>query len=382
MPHVCQAFMAVVLASTLLLSHVVHCIRGYSNAAPHFRDYFYVGGQYVHSNSSGVGSYFHNQMYVEKLSPVRERVQPYPIVFVHGGGQTGTNFLNKPDGSPGWASWFLDHGYVVYLLDRTLTGRSPTWSDDDLGQTAFSAEFISQRFTAVKKYPLWPQAKLHTQWPGTGEMGDPFFDAYYMSTVQSVSDSRVQEETMKVAGEKLLDRIGPAIVITHSQGGLYGWSWADSRPDLIKALIQIEPKGPPFREAIFSKEFSRPWGLTSIPLSYEPPPSNVSSPLTMKNVPAHSPGLLPCIIQHEPARKLLNLARVPILISTGEASYHAQYDHCFIKFLYQAGVPAEHLELGHAGLHGNGHLQFMEMNSDDIAQVLHDWILIKVNGTF
>lgn len=90
MPHVCQAFAAVVLASMLLLSHVVHCIRGYSNAAPHFRDYFYVGGQYVHSNSSGVGSYFHNQMYVEKLSPVRERVQPYPIVFVHGGGQTGT----------------------------------------------------------------------------------------------------------------------------------------------------------------------------------------------------------------------------------------------------------------------------------------------------
>ncbi|KAB8207521.1 Alpha/Beta hydrolase protein [Aspergillus parasiticus] len=382
MPHGCQAFTAVVLASMLLLSHVVHGVRGFSNA-PHFRDYFYIGGQYIHSNSSGGGgTYFHKQMYVEKLSPVRERVQPYPIVFVHGGGQTGTNFLNKPDGSPGWASWFLDHGYVVYLLDRTLTGRSPTWPGDVLDQTAFSAEFISQRFTAVQKYSLWPQAKLHTQWPGTGEMGDLFFDAYYMSTVQSVSDSRVQEETMKVAGEKLLDRIGPAIVITHSQGGLYGWSWADSRPDLIKALIQIEPKGPPFREAIFSNEFSRPWGLTSIPLSYDPSPSNLSSPLTMKNAPAQPPGLLPCIIQHEPARKLPNLARVPILISTGEASYHAQYDHCFIKFLYQAGVPAEHLELGRAGLHGNGHLQFMERNSDDIAQVLHDWMMINVNGTF
>ena len=91
MPHVCQAFAAVVLASMLLLSHVVHGVPGFSGAAPRFRDYFYIGGQYVQFNSSnGGGSYFHNQMYVEKLSPVRERVQPYPIVFVHGGGQTGT----------------------------------------------------------------------------------------------------------------------------------------------------------------------------------------------------------------------------------------------------------------------------------------------------
>lgn len=91
MPLVCQAFTAIVLASMLLLSHVVHGVLGFSGAAPHFRDYFYIGGQYVQSNSSSDGgSYFHNQMYVEKLSPVHERVQPYPIVFVHGGGQTGT----------------------------------------------------------------------------------------------------------------------------------------------------------------------------------------------------------------------------------------------------------------------------------------------------
>ena len=186
---------------------------------------------------------------------------------------------------------------------------------------------------------------------------------------------------MKAAGERLLDRIGPAIVITHSQGGLYGWSWADSRPGLIKALIQIEPKGPPFREVIFSSEYSRPWGLTSIPLTYDPSPTNLSSPLAMNSIPTHSSDLLPCIIQHEPARKLPNLARVPILISTGEASYHAQYDYCFIKFLHQAGVPAQHLELGCVGLHGNGHLQFMERNSDDIAQALHEWMVIKVNGT-
>jgi hypothetical protein len=32
---------------------------------------------------------------------------------------------------------------------------------------------LQQRFTAPKLYNLWPQASLHTQWNGTGVMGDP-----------------------------------------------------------------------------------------------------------------------------------------------------------------------------------------------------------------
>ena len=169
-------------------------------------------------------------------------------------------------------------------------------------------------------------------------------------------------------------------MVTHSQGGLYGWSWADSRPAFVKALIQIEPKGPPFKEAIFSDEFSRPWGLTSIPLTYEPAPEDVKKPLRWQVMPSDREGLLECVLQAEPARKLLNLAKVPILIDTGEASYHAQYDHCFIKFLKQAGVEAEHLELGKVGLHGNGHLQFMERNSDEIAETLSKWIVKTIEG--
>lgn len=187
---------------------------------------------------------------------------------------------------------------------------------------------------------------------------------------------------MKDAGIKLLDKIGPAVVITHSQGGLYGWQWADNRPDKVKALIQIEPKGPPFREVIFSNVFNRPWGLTTIPLKFDPMPNDTSNPFdTVEVVPDVDDGtLLPCLLQKEPASKLPNLAKVPILIDTGEASYHATYDYCFIKFLKQAGVKAEHLDLGKAGIHGNGHLQFMEKNSDEIANKLHQWIVKKVKG--
>ncbi|KAL4967392.1 alpha/beta hydrolase [Aspergillus stella-maris] len=366
------------LAAYLLLPALVQggAASASNNSAPsealHRREFFYVGGEYVNTTD---GWLFHNQMYVEKLSPQGGASQPYPIVILHGGAQTGTNFLNKPDGGRGWASWFMEHGYEVYIADRTTTARSPTLPEDGYSTSAFSAEFIAQRFTNVQGYPLWPQAKLHSQWPGTGERGDEIFDTYYASNVQSISDSLAQEQTMKAAGEALLDKIGPVVLITHSQGGLYGWSWTDSRPDLIKALIQIEPKGPPFREVIFSNTFSRAYGLTSIPLTYDPKPMNQSTPLAMKTIPSEKPGeLLECIIQQEPARQLPNLAKVPIAIDTGEASYHAQYDYCFIKFLKQAGVHAEHLDLGKRGIHGNAHLQFLEKNSDDIAALLHEWI--------
>jgi hypothetical protein len=50
------------------------------------REYFYVGGDYVQTSA---GHIFENQMYVEKLTP-QQPCQSYPLVFIHGQGQTGT----------------------------------------------------------------------------------------------------------------------------------------------------------------------------------------------------------------------------------------------------------------------------------------------------
>src|SRR5579862_7996003 len=42
------------------------------------------------------------QMYVEFMAPAR-LTHPYPVVMVHGGGGQGTDWLQTPDGRPGWA---------------------------------------------------------------------------------------------------------------------------------------------------------------------------------------------------------------------------------------------------------------------------------------
>ena len=62
-------------------------------------------------------------MYVEVMVP-RQIRSPYPIVLLHGAGQTGVDWLQTPDGRPGWAYNFLDMGYVVYMTDFPARGRS------------------------------------------------------------------------------------------------------------------------------------------------------------------------------------------------------------------------------------------------------------------
>jgi len=84
--------------------------------------------------------------------------------------------------------------------------------------------------------------------------------------------------------------------------------------------------------------------------------------------------------QTEPARQLVNLRGVPILLVTGEASFRAQYDHCTSKFLTQAGVASDHVRLGDVGIHGNGHMMMLEKNNLEIAAYMDDWLRAKLSA--
>src|SRR5215813_4006454 len=64
--------------------------------------YFFVGGKYSTVRDEQVMS---GHLYVEFQIPSR-RAQPWPIIMIHGGGQSGTNFSGTPDGREGWAQYF------------------------------------------------------------------------------------------------------------------------------------------------------------------------------------------------------------------------------------------------------------------------------------
>lgn len=147
----------------------------------------------------------------------------------------------------------------------------------------------------------------------TGRMGDPIFDQYYASNVQFQANTVAQETKMQAAGAALLDKIGPAVLISHSQGGLMPWVIADVRPNLVKAIVSIEPTGPPFIDAVFSSGATRPYGLTDIPLTYSPAPTNTTAPLQTALVANDAAGLANCTVQAEPARQLVNFKNIPVL---------------------------------------------------------------------
>ena len=69
--------------------------------------------------------------------------------------------------------------------------------------------------------------------------------------LRDIADVNIIEQLNREAGVALLDKIGPAILLTHSQSGPFGWVLANDRPKLVKGILAIEPNGPPLYETAY-----------------------------------------------------------------------------------------------------------------------------------
>ncbi|KAF4967578.1 hypothetical protein FSARC_4875 [Fusarium sarcochroum] len=363
------------------------------------------------------------QMYVECLEPV-ERHYPHPIVLIHGDFHTGQT--TKPDGQPGWASFFLNKGFQVYIVDLPPTGRSNFLTNShyvhrEIGAKSHSitAAVVESELTApgIPRAPNVPlrheRAHHHNKWPGTGRRGDPIF-AKYCASLATLHLNKVERQSLaQNALQALLQHIGKAILIGEGTGGNMTWLATDVEPSLVAAAIAIEPAGPPFgtacpkvgnpyrlyRQFIQREEGTRIYGLTEIPLTYDPPAHPHEGfdppqrdPLDIVHV--IGPGDTgECYMQRsfddptdlstrdipppEDVRQLINIKKVPNAIITAHASSHTVYDWATVSFMLQAGVNCAWIRLDKKNIFGNGHLMFLETNSDEVAQVLLEWILNK-----
>ena len=338
--------------------------------------YIFAGGKYIDGPN---GKTMAGQAYVEYQIP-KNRIHPFPIVMIEGGGQSGSNFTGTPDGREGWAQYMLHQGYAVYVVDQPGRGRSALSSV--YGKTGTSSvATIEQRFTAPERSNMWPQAKFHTQWPGTGVAGDPAFDQFYAEQLPAIADFPKQQELNRDAEVALLDKIGPAILLIHSQSGAFVWPIADARPNLVKAIVAVEPNGPPVYDAVFKGApdyfskgpLTKPWGITAVPLTYSGV-ANASQLAFVEQEKPDTPDLLKCWRQKEPARQLTNLHNIPVVIFSSQASYHASYDHCTAQYLTQAGVKNDFIHLADRGIRGNGHMMMLEKNNLQIAALIAEWL--------
>jgi hypothetical protein len=85
---------------------------------------FSVPGRYVEIDRQTI---MVGQMYVQYQIP-KARTRPYPVVMIHGGGQTASNFLSTPDGRRGWADDFVANGYLEKIEASVLAINS---ADDE-----------------------------------------------------------------------------------------------------------------------------------------------------------------------------------------------------------------------------------------------------------
>jgi len=358
------------------------------------------------------------QMYVEYMIPTQVR-HPFPVVLVHGGGGQGTDWMGTPDGRPGWFQHLVQDGFKVYVVDRPGHGRSPIHPDLHGGFPAQAAvlENIAGRFTPPSANPAATPneyQKNHTQWPGAGNVGSPDLDqlvagqggSYVVaqpaggapgagrqgggrqgggpggpgrggtpvaSNTQPAAQPNVQHMAWRQAGADLLDKIGPAIIMTHSAGGPFGLLVAEARPNLVKATVIIEGAGSGFAGG-------NRWGMSSIPVTYDPP---VNDPAEIKThwVANPEPGVGGYFLQSEPVRRLPNLRNTKVVFVTADSSFASPGSPGGVAFLKQAGVQAEELRLGGIGIKGNGHMMMVEKNSRQVLQPIIDWMTRNVNGS-
>ncbi|RSL71617.1 hypothetical protein CEP51_012026 [Fusarium floridanum] len=289
----------------------------------------------------------------------------------------------------------------------------PAWS--------ISAETIESELTAPGKVtadnPMikYPSAIYHDKWPGTGLRGDPYL-ARYRASLTTVRLKRLERQSLgQNALQGLLHQTGKAFLIGEGTGGNMAWLATDVEPDLVAGVIAIEPVGPPFGKAtrrqnghkIFTQSMRRAeglriYGLTDLPLTFDPPvnfhsgfedgyeepfeveerlrPDEKGSCYLQRNLWQDE-----VIFNHETGeyemsdriqvRELYHLKKVPQAVVTGHASSHVMYDWATVSFMVQAGVPVQWIKLDEHQIFGNGHLMFLETNSDDIARLLTQWIL-------
>jgi pimeloyl-ACP methyl ester carboxylesterase len=164
------------------------------------------------------------QMYVEHWIP-REVRHPYPVVLIHGGYGQGSDWISTPDGHRGWATLFLEQGYQVYVLDRPGQGRNPYHP------------WVHGYFD--KEAPTFEAAAKNAR----RDPNDPAIAQLVAAMGQPMGNNPITQSVWRSRGAKLLDEIGPAILIAHGDGARFAAETAGERAELVKGIVTVEPAG-------------------------------------------------------------------------------------------------------------------------------------------
>ena len=183
------------------------------------------------------GHYAVEHAYVQYFIPV-DRCPGPPVLLVHGGGLSGSCWETTPDGRPGWLHSLLARGYEVHVIDNVERGRSGFapgfWEGEPVLRT------LEEAWTLFRIGP--PEGfATRTAYPGQLFPVESF-DTFARSFVPRWLTTSPLQVSAIVA---VLERIGPALVICHSQGGELTFDAHREAPQLFHGIVALEPSGLP-----------------------------------------------------------------------------------------------------------------------------------------
>lgn len=316
---------------------------------------FAVGGTVVTSpgtfdprRPSSEGATLHgDHAYVFYQVPVDAR--PLPLVFWHGAGQFSKTWETTSDGREGFQNLFLRRRFPVYLLDQPRRG--------DAGRSTVSATIPAttddQIWFGMFRIGVWPD-----YFPGVQFSRDPeALDQFFRSMTPNTGPFDADVSARAVAA--LFERIGPGILVTHSQSGGPGWLTVMRAPR-VRAVVSYEP----------GSGFVFPEGEVPAPMP------SLAGPLEAVGIPLE---------------QFMALTKIPIVIYFGdnipaEPSPNPGQDNWRVRLamarlwrdaVNRHGGDVTVVHLPELGIRGNTHFPFSDTNNVEIANLLSKFLAEK-----
>lgn len=278
----------------------------------------------------------------------------HPLVMWHGGGQFSKTWETTPDGRDGFQNIFLRRGFATYIIDQPRRGRAgrTTAGGTVPGGTPHEASLFTIFRLGIWTPPDPPRFFPGVQFPQDADSIDQYFRQVTPDTgrqgdgVAGVGEGAVVAVDAVAA---LFEKIGPAVLITHSASGILGWQTALKSAN-VRAIVSYEPT------------------VFLVPEGDPPPP----------------PGLVPALpVAPEEFDKL---TEIPIQIVFGDNIAGEEAGifgvdlwvrsvpaaEAFVETVNARGGRAEVLHLPDAGLAGNTHFPFSDLNNVAVADLLSE----------
>jgi hypothetical protein len=305
-------------------------------------------GTFDQYNQTPSGQTFHgDHAYIFYQIPVNSR--KFPLVMWHGIGQFSKTWETTPDGREGFQNIFLRRSFGIYLIDQPRRGNA--------GRSTVEANIAptpdEQGWFGTFRVGIWPDYFEGVQFARDQET----LNQYFRQMVPNIGPIDINVNTDAVSA--LFDKIGPAILVTHSHSGGMGWATVIKNQN-IKAIVSYEP----------GSGFLFPEG-------------EVPAPIPMAGGTLAAFGV--------PLSDFMKLTRIPIIIyygdnipekpmsNPGQDGWRARLEMARLwrDCLNKHGGDVTVVHLPAIGIKGNTHFPFSDLNNIDIADLMSKWLKEK-----